>query len=515
MKTTKHSRIRSGRRKMLQLCSPLKLLVPRRSFQLLDIFLPPNLPGIHWRPKANFNHKSQLHYPGELNNYIFMINRFSILIRHAFMDRLLMDPTALPSYHVPTNYQEWSTKMREYLLKEGAWYNIIEFSSNQPSDDYKTWRGKNAMALRAIQDACAPNTPVQIVGHTTSAKIAWESLAKLITFKQRGITPTDPRYNYPLRDVNAGLKQIYEMKLTHTYAMECIGCICNEIPTTSEFSEDFLLILVAAIENGIEEVVFEILKAHPDCINLVDNQGRDLMMLAVAFRQEKIFNLMLQHKRYTMVNIKDYSYNNMLHWVGKLPPPKHLAGIPGAALQMQRELQWFQNGSKQVVQSILQPSFLLYCNSDGDTPHEAFTKTHKGLMEDGEKWMKQNATAFTIPGGNFEDGLPLFRRKKAFITFMISDAISLFSSSTSVLMFLGILTSSYTEDNFVKSLPKKLIIGLSALHCGYDGSILRHHHNHVPWKALDYHSSLFACCCSYFRVRDIAISTIGLHIQFH
>ena len=47
--------------------------------------------------------------------------------------------------------------------------------------------------------------------------------------------------------------------------------------------------------------------------------------------------------------------------------------------------------------------------------------------------------------------------------FIISDAISLFSSSTSILIFLGILTSRYAEDDFLKSLPTKLIIGLSTL----------------------------------------------------
>ncbi|XLR01133.1 hypothetical protein S83_067331 [Arachis hypogaea] len=47
--------------------------------------------------------------------------------------------------------------------------------------------------------------------------------------------------------------------------------------------------------------------------------------------------------------------------------------------------------------------------------------------------------------------------------FIISDAVSLFSSTTSLLMFLGLLTSRYAEDDFLKSLPTKLIIGLSAM----------------------------------------------------
>ncbi|KAB1212397.1 Pentatricopeptide repeat-containing protein PNM1, mitochondrial [Morella rubra] len=71
---------------------------------------------------------------------------------------------------------------------------------------------------------------------------------------------------------------------------------------------------------------------------------------------------------------------------------------------------------------------------------------------------------FTVPGSNNQaTGYPLFLSRKIFILFVISDALSLFSASTSVLMFLGILTSRYTKDDFLESLPRKMIIGLSTL----------------------------------------------------
>ena len=102
------------------------------------------------------------------------------------------------------------------------------------------------------------------------------------------------------------------------------------------------------------------------------------------------------------------------------------------------------------------------------------------MMKDGEQWMKDTATActvvgalivtimfaavFTVPGGNDQNnGFPIFLNKKLFMVFIVSDALSLFSSSTSVLMFLGILTSRYAEEDFLESLPRKMIIGLSTL----------------------------------------------------
>ncbi|KAJ7969310.1 Ankyrin repeat family protein [Quillaja saponaria] len=118
-------------------------------------------------------------------------------------------------------------------------------------------------------------------------------------------------------------------------------------------------------------------------------------------------------------------------------------------------------------------------NIDKKTPRDVFTENHQELVKEGERWMEETArsctvvaalivtimfsAAFAFPGGNNDNGYPIFLDHKLFLLFMISDIISLFSSSTSLLMFLGILTSRYAMEDFLKSLPKKLIIGLSAL----------------------------------------------------
>ncbi|XP_028771269.1 ankyrin repeat-containing protein NPR4-like [Neltuma alba] len=73
------------------------------------------------------------------------------------------------------------------------------------------------------------------------------------------------------------------------------------------------------------------------------------------------------------------------------------------------------------------------------------------------------AADFTVPGGNDQtSGHPIFLKEKLFRVFLILDAVS-FASTSSVLTFLGILTSHYVEDDFLYSLSTKLIIGLSAL----------------------------------------------------
>ncbi|XP_010248103.1 PREDICTED: ankyrin repeat-containing protein NPR4-like isoform X1 [Nelumbo nucifera] len=179
--------------------------------------------------------------------------------------------------------------------------------------------------------------------------------------------------------------------------------------------------------------------------------------------------------KYNHLNDIDYFGNNMLHLAAELSPYKQLSRVSGAALQMQRELQWFKE-----VEKFIPPKHRESRNNNGKTPQALFTEEHKDLVKEGEKWMKDTAqscmlvatliatftfaAAFILPGGNNNDtGIPIFLHTTAFLVFIISDALSLFSSSTSVLIVSGILTSRYAEQDFLVSLHRRLIIGLATL----------------------------------------------------
>ena len=120
------------------------------------------------------------------------------------------------------------------------------------------------------------------------------------------------------------------------------------------------------------------------------------------------------------------------------------------------------------------PLFIEMKNSDGLTPRQLFTREHEKLMRRAESWMKGTATtlittgvlsaAFCMAGGiNDDTRIPSYLEKPSFLVFAISNATALISSSTSVLIFLSILISRYAEDDFLKSLPLKLIFGLVTL----------------------------------------------------
>ncbi|PON55592.1 PGG domain containing protein [Trema orientale] len=104
---------------------------------------------------------------------------------------------------------------------------------------------------------------------------------------------------------------------------------------------------------------------------------------------------------------------------------------------MQRELQWFK-----AVEKLIHPSLVNLRDENRRTARELFMTEHKELAAAGEKWMKDTsnsrmifstliatfmfAAAFTVPGGNDSEGIPIFLWTKPFLVFAISDALALF-----------------------------------------------------------------------------------------
>ncbi|XP_028758966.1 uncharacterized protein LOC114717908 [Neltuma alba] len=274
-----------------------------------------------------------------------------------------------------------------------------------------------------------------------------------------------------------GMKKIYEMKVQHA---KVLNLVCENLRHLNEEKKKmFEKALISVSEKENVEFLLRVTKADTELITLVSYGGSDISIFfhAVKYRSAEIFNLLrgFRFKNVVASIVDDETSNTLLHVAALLAPSSYLDCISGAALQMQREMQWFK-----AVKSVADREDRLLLNKDGFRPLEYFRRNHKELRADGEKWMKETASscsvvgalivtimfaaAITVPGGNNQNsGYPMFMKEKLFKVFLISDALSLFSSTTSVLTFLGILTSRYTYEDFLCSLPRKLIIGLSTL----------------------------------------------------
>ncbi|KAF5463252.1 hypothetical protein F2P56_019178 [Juglans regia] len=235
-------------------------------------------------------------------------------------------------------------------------------------------------------------------------------------------------------------------------------------------------ILIAA-RNGISEIVEKILELFPIAIHDMNEENKNVMLLAVQYRQPHVFQILLQKNimiRDRVLRVVDKSGNNAAHLAAELGAYRPWL-IPGEALQMQWEMKWFEF----VTQNI--PSNLLTrCNNDGKTPEELFIENHKQLVKDGGKWLIKTSESYSlvaaliatvafasstaVPGGVKEDnGSPTLENRTPFHLFAISSLIALCFSVTALVTFLSILTSRNKEKDFGKDLPTKLLIGLTSL----------------------------------------------------
>ncbi|XP_031278247.1 ankyrin repeat-containing protein ITN1-like [Pistacia vera] len=279
------------------------------------------------------------------------------------------------------------------------------------------------------------------------------------------------------------------MKLNHnkdfqsTQALELVKCLWEETLKQDDLELANLTqtpsrIVFEAAKFGNSQFLAELIHRYPDVIYHFDENDYSIFHIAVLHRHADVFNLIyeigLSKDLFITCEDKD-QHNNMLHLAAKLPHPSRICVVSGAALQMQRELVWFKG-----IEKIVKPSFRGKKNSNGQTPKELFTEEHKELLKRGEQWMKDTAKScmlvatiittvifeavFSVPGGNDSSkGLPIHLKETWFQVFVISDAIALSFSSISILIFLSILTSRYTEDDFLESLPFKLMVGFSTL----------------------------------------------------
>ena len=138
------------------------------------------------------------------------------------------------------------------------------------------------------------------------------------------------------------------MKLAHSLSRELLSCMKDQIliSNTQQRQSDGGVFdaILRAIKEGIFEFVFEIVKEDPQNLWIHNKKSTNIFSVAVQYRHAKIFNLIycLDIKIALASGTDSAHGNNLLHMAGMSAPSTSLDHIAGAALQMQRELQWFK-----------------------------------------------------------------------------------------------------------------------------------------------------------------------------
>uniref|UniRef100_A0A6N2NDQ5 PGG domain-containing protein n=1 Tax=Salix viminalis TaxID=40686 RepID=A0A6N2NDQ5_SALVM len=277
----------------------------------------------------------------------------------------------------------------------------------------------------------------------------------------------------------ARLEGLWNQKIKHVFALRVAKILIGKDESwksvTKTLTREERNPLFIATRNGIEEIVWEIIDQYPYAIEKLNDEGQSILDVAVMHRQKKIFSLVKQQKvpLARLHRVIDNKGNTLLHHVADM---KHYSGgtKPGPALQLQEELQWFEQ-----VQEVIPSHYVTLRNKKGKTAGDLFKESHKEQLENAQKWIKETtqfcstvaagvftivfAAAYTVPGGSDENGKPNFIDSPYFMFFTVSDIFSLASSLTSLVVFLSLLTSTFDLQELYISLPRKLLVGITFL----------------------------------------------------
>ncbi|XP_052176284.1 uncharacterized protein LOC127790706 [Diospyros lotus] len=306
--------------------------------------------------------------------------------------------------------------------------------------------------------------------------------------------------------------------------------------------------LIQAVENSIEELVAEILEKFPDAAYTVDENGKNVLHIAVEKKDKRLYDyLKTKVHEDVMLTAIDNQGNTILHLATKE------GNGPRIVLDYMNQMAWDVCWFKRIWYDS-PPNFQYHRNIDGKTAIELFQKNHVSLRENAEKTLKDMnnglmlvatligavnyATLFTIPGGFVDDnnsasfGRPKFfstKKEDQVLSFLWYTGVALFSALIALTVMLLIQLSRFTNNDFFMILPVRYLGSLAALFistiftiaaCAQAYVIIEINVN--PYKAMwpaigflifismdvvyrTFHYLYFAFCCSVlFAGREVA-----------
>ncbi|XP_020425813.1 uncharacterized protein LOC18766458 [Prunus persica] len=300
----------------------------------------------------------------------------------------------------------------------------------------------------------------------------------------------------PIRDIFNEIKnQKFLSKLTRSLVKEDYSWSANATPNfntftlvcpkksddspqkTSESTLKHAPLLIATC-TGISKIVKKILDSDPQAVEMLDPATQqNILHMAIKYRRKAILHMVQKDKSITsrLADRIDINGDTILHHAAYvISYPVDAQGSIGPAFQLQKELRWMAR-----VEKIMPCHYAMHQNNQGLTAQKLFEKGHADLLNSAKTWIKETAqscstvaalvatvayaAAFTAPGGTDNYGVPVLRHSIFFVTFAVSDIISLILSLTSLCTFLSILTSPFEYKNFHRSLPFRLHLGFALL----------------------------------------------------
>ena len=101
--------------------------------------------------------------------------------------------------------------------------------------------------------------------------------------------------------------------------------------------------ILTSARTGIKEIVELILKHFPVAIHDMNSQKKNIVLLAAENRQPHLIDLLIQkNSSESVFHTVDIKGNSALHLAANYDPSRNPWTLPGAALQMQWEIKWYE-----------------------------------------------------------------------------------------------------------------------------------------------------------------------------
>ena len=132
----------------------------------------------------------------------------------------------------------------------------------------------------------------------------------------------------------------------HARADQILSLICENLDLIDDDENKTEIIgsaLFDAAKEGNVEFVIKVAKAIPQIMLFQSTDPAwNIFFYAVKHRQAEVFNVIHRLRFKDIAATQMVEATTMLHVAGQLAPSYQLNRIPGPALQMQREIQWFK-----------------------------------------------------------------------------------------------------------------------------------------------------------------------------
>ena len=122
--------------------------------------------------------------------------------------------------------------------------------------------------------------------------------------------------------------------------------------------------LFLATKSGCVEIVKQILKIYPQSLGYIDHEGRNILHVAIKYRQLEIFETVRKMEALSrrLVSKIDNNGNTILHTAGEKIKDYIPEKMEGPALVLQEELLWYE--VRTIINTPLLPLLIIYHRTD-------------------------------------------------------------------------------------------------------------------------------------------------------